>query len=278
MAHTLTRSFEPAVSGRMARRKSCCRVTAVQPSRGFARQACSPSALIRIAFATTVLVGFGLGMTSRQATARSETTAPISLDTLVAKSETIFVGEVLRSKSATVRREDGLATRLTFFSVAEVLKGSLAAGNEFALREFAPLATNFEPHESVVLFLPPPSEAGFTSPGLSGYFRIKPLQSDPGQLFAKNLVDNRALWSNQGQLWSPEKFPLSDARTFLKSRHPGLEQSGPMLSPERIEAILAIGNEACRPRPIPLELLLSATHARLSTTSGSTKPSPPRLR
>jgi hypothetical protein len=191
------------------------------------------------------------------------TLTPVSLEELVAEADTIFIGRVLFGKQlpASEGASRVLPTRVTTFHVVQSLKGEAEAESEFQLKEFAPVSTYFKSGALVMLFLPPKSKAGFQSPGLSGYFRVTESESNSNVLVAQNLSENRGLWSNKDRLWG-ERFPKKIAQQSLSEKY--------QYSRHKIQEVLAFGDLPCKPRPIPLELLVAATRAGLSVRTSTT--------
>jgi hypothetical protein len=205
----------------------------------------------------TLTIAFGSAPSARHG---SPLPVTVSLRDLVTNADIIFVGRVKESKE--LDGKEGafgiFPTKETVFEVTLALKGELEEKKDFTTKEFAPLATFFNQGDRLMLFLPQASDAGFRSPGSSGYFRLIPRASHSGRMLAQNLVNNRGLWNSK--LWSPEEFPQEIAQKILTDKY--------HLPKEAVEEILAIGDRPCQAKAIPLELLLAATQARLTATSG----------
>ena len=200
---------------------------------------------------------------------------PMALDHIITGSSGggIFVGRVIGSEEHT---SDKLVlgvfpSRVTTFEVLESLTPTIRKGTNHSVKEFmGPGAAPKLKENAVVLwFVTKPSEAGFATPCANGDFREpEELEREGGH---RRLVKNQAgghLWG-PGPLWNSKTFPREAATAFLlkylRERHPLL--GGPVSEPaQQKEEILSVGDHGHKSSEVtPLDLLLAATYARLST-------------
>ncbi len=200
----------------------------------------------------------------------------LSLDQLTTHADAIFLGRVtdIETRKGKAGTFGVFPARVTSFEVLESLKDTPKKGDIYDVTEFVPLVSPLKKGEIVLWYLTAASETGFKSPvgELSGDFRSRAPNSDTrnfelSRLWVQNLNDNRGLWSNQERLWNDALFPKTVAAdylaNYLKGREPHLSKYPEKLR-EKVDALLAYGDERCQPRPVPMELLLAASRARLS--------------
>ncbi|MBI1974138.1 hypothetical protein HYS54_04965 [Candidatus Micrarchaeota archaeon] len=189
----------------------------------------------------------------------------VSLEELISKAYYIFVGYARNVYHAMVLQspdETSVQVRTVTFTLKHVLKGEGLAENTETIKQFAAVTPVIKKDERLLLYLLKPTENKrfqHTVGGYAGHFFILPDPANSGYDVAVNLYNNRGLWSNKGPLWSDDVFPRAAAAEYLAQPHL-------RLSVERQRQILERGNQPCRPVPVPLELLLAATHANLSAS------------
>jgi hypothetical protein len=197
--------------------------------------------------------------------------AALSLDELITTAHSVIVGTVSTIQESVGRQGAWslFPSRVTKIEVFESFKYAPPRGAVYELKEFAPEASPLEKGELVLLYLSRPSEAEFvTAIGeLSGDFRRAPGDTSSDHLVGtpmRNLIGNRNLWDNSKPLWNQTTFKRHVAAEYLSDY---FLRSHDRLGPDEVsklkEEILRIGDMPFHEGPIPLELLLAATHARL---------------
>jgi hypothetical protein len=130
---------------------------------------------------------------------------PVNLEGLVEKAGLIFEGTCLSVDYRT--DEQGLLSTYTTFTVHQLWKGPLSqtltiktyGGIKGSLKAVIPGMPTFRPGETVLLFLHPASEIGFTSPVGMGQGRFKIFTAPDGRKKAVNDDNNRHLFRNMDQ-------------------------------------------------------------------------------
>lgn len=193
----------------------------------------------------------------------------LSLHQLIRDADFVFVGKATPLHNHTTLGGGALPARVTQFLIHTSLKGGLREGSQLFVKQFPPHSAPTQPDEIVLWYLKrePNVNEAFASPvgKYSGDFRVVLSEPTKGVLMVQNRVENRGLWSNlpDGRLWN-DTFKRSIAKEYLKNyltkAYPTLAQD-PEAFDRRLYDILAFGDAPCKPRPLPLELLLAATHA-----------------
>lgn len=199
----------------------------------------------------------------------------LSLDRLATESDFAFVGksiETVDGESA----EGALPVRVTVFKIEIPIKGKLKVGETISVKQFAGHSISTDDGEFVLWFLKAKDkvENSLASPvgRSSGDFRRVEVASDENvsTFMVQNQVGNRGLWGNQDgdKLWNSTTFKREVADAFLEKllskKFPGLKSSDPRTFEYKKKMILDVGEYPCKPKPIPIEFVLAATHARLS--------------
>jgi len=190
----------------------------------------------------------------------------LSIEQLTTKASAIFVAEVIEMKELPGK---GLPVRQTTFRIKTSLLPEPKEGDKFSVKEFSPQATSVEAGELVLWYLGEKSDRDFRRPlgDDIGDFRRVSDPDDP-DLLVKNFSENRGLWSNQAKLWNDTTFRRKKAgeylSSYLQANYQELAKDSTALK-HRVERTLALGDEPCQPRALPLEFVLAATHARLNS-------------
>lgn len=184
----------------------------------------------------------------------------LSLREMITDADRIFVGEVERVETERVPLgEKGVMmdVRLVTFKVEDVLKGKLRKGGRLTVRQKASLSQPIKEKEKVLWYVSPDSRLGLTQPlGIySGHFRVFREKTEMGaeteHEAAVNLKNNEGLWSSEEPLWTP-RSGVDREKVLGKAKAMNI-------APERLAKINEFASKPCRPRPVPLELLVSAT-------------------
>jgi len=236
-----------------------------------------------------------IGSTARVTGQSAAVTPPpvhLSLEYLVANSSGVFVGHARHTKTLTDQDRIGglLPTQQIRFKVIECLAIAKVAGctqpEVGNTQQEVKLSLLDNPRvskdERVLWFVRTSAGAAMEGPfSRAADFRVvsEPTPPDAARhelsetgptpaTLVMNFEGNKGLWSESKPLWDAKSFPRDRAAayltTYLRKR---LEPSD--TTPKGIEAIveqiLSIGDKGYRAQPVPLELILAASSARLAT-------------
>lgn len=229
---------------------------------------------------STIFLSESVVAVSQQPSSLESPFQTYSLERLIADADLAFVG--VAQQTLKVERSVGkLPAHVTSFLLKVVLKdgpkNKVHPGQEITVRQFAHHRIATADAETVLWYLKAKGslQNSFSSPvgRFAGDFRrveVKASDEAVSTLMVQNQLGNRGLWSNQegGKLWNNTTFKRSVAEDYLdkylQEEFPTLKASDPKGFEDRVKRILDVGEYPCKPKPIPLELLLAATHARLS--------------
>ncbi len=193
---------------------------------------------------------------------------PKSLDDLILGSDRIVYGTIhTKTDLSATQSPTGLPTRRIRIAVMEALKLPPAEAKELLLDYVLTDAPAVLEGESVLWYL------DRTTNGLAAFFGeesgdFRRVSRDEDSPLFLNGAENKGLWGNipKAKLWNGSTFNRQTAHDFLtdyfRRTDPVLFANTEALK-DRKNEILEVGDEPCRPRAIPLETLLAATHARL---------------
>jgi hypothetical protein len=205
-------------------------------------------------------------------------TAPLSLREMATRADKIFVGQVREIKLEELpligkHGEKGqIAVKTVTVRVQQTIKGAMRAESDLSFHVLDGLDLPMVEGEAVLLFLPKPSSSGLVAPvGVSsGLFKIDTDSDEPGFKVARNQQGNRDLWSSALPLIGDKPPAQIDPDRFQfhlglqLSLHLGPETIGLGARIDRRRAkVLGIAQEPCRPRTLPLELVIAATKTYL---------------
>lgn len=188
-----------------------------------------------------------------------------SIDTLVDAAASIVLGDVAAAPENIEElaldgvRSPVLVRRIQLMET-ETLKGSQRS----VIAEYAPLSLPVKIGKRYLWFLGEPTALGL-DPVLgnaAGQFRIVSDSKYPGLLFAMSQVNNRGLWDNSatGRLWKDE---AERSQVEKKLTQLGVDKRYHSL-------ILSYGDDPCRPRPVPLDLIRAYASARIDAAIART--------
>jgi hypothetical protein len=183
---------------------------------------------------------------------------PLTLEQLVNDSDKIVQGKVEQQSVSVKAISDGKQEVPTpiyqiKFRVDKVLKGSVQPGEVMDISQWANIAQPVKEGDELLLYLPPKSRFGLSSPvGIySGQFKIMRSSKDSDQTLAVNLNNNVGLWSDKEPLYT----------SFPKINFQSLDSS---LSDKTAHIRAQVIDEASkpnRPGPVSVDLITSATKA-----------------
>jgi hypothetical protein len=181
---------------------------------------------------------------------------PLSLEQLVGYSEKIVLGKVTEQSITTKVLSDGkneVSTPVYQIQLylEEVLKGSAKPGETLTVLQWANIAQPVKEGDELLLYLPPASRLGLSSPvGIySGQFKITRTKDGKEEKQATNLNNNMGLWSDRKSLYASTPKVSFD---ILGTR---LSEKGSEVRAQAIDE----ASKPNKPGPLSVDLITSAT-------------------